>query len=74
MGVEQMVSSDLPEYGFENWLPFTPTREADLLNRVPQKPGVYVIRSQEPYGSVRGVSDILYIGSAVNQKGSKVHS
>jgi len=64
-----MVSSHLPEYGFENWLPFTPTRGADLLSRVPRKPGVYVIRSQEPYGRVRGVSDILYIGSAVNQKG-----
>lgn len=64
-----MNSSDLQSDGFTRWWPFSPVQEKVLLARAPRRPGVYAIRRSEPYSRARGVSDLVYIGSAANQQG-----
>ena len=66
-----MTSSDLTRFGFSIWCPFNCANEASLLPQVPAQPGAYAIRSASPYQRRIGTSDILYFGSATNEKGLK---
>jgi excinuclease UvrABC nuclease subunit len=64
-------SSDLTKYGFGAWLPFSRANEPLLLPQLPTRPGAYVIRRSTPYQRRKGLSDILYFGSAANARGLK---
>jgi hypothetical protein len=46
--------------------------QSELLLRVPADPGVYVIRWQTPHPRVRGASELVYIGSAINAQGLRM--
>jgi len=59
-----MFNHDLRRLGFDMWLPFTAEARAHLLNNIPDRDGVYIIRSAEPFGRYRGQSDIVYVGSS----------
>lgn len=61
-----MMSKDLQKQGFVEWLPFTVGHKSQLLGKVPNSDGVYVIRSCRPFGRYRGHSDIIYVGSSAN--------
>ena len=50
---------------------FSPSVRARLLAILPDNYGVYAIRRDTPLPRVQGSSDIVYIGSATNQKGLK---
>ena len=64
-----MNSEDLSKTGFSEWQPFNRQTKKELLRSVPKSFGIYAIRRDRPFSRVRGASDILYIGSAANQKG-----
>lgn len=64
-----MRSADLSSYGFEVWRAFSRIGEKGLLSALPEESGVYAIRCCREYGRVSGTSDILYFGSATNQRG-----
>ena len=61
-----MTSHDLRRLGFDRWLPFTAEAKSHLLNNIPDRDGVYIIRSSQPFGRYRGQSDIVYVGSSAN--------
>src|SRR5689334_18107560 len=64
-----MTSHDLTAEGFACWTKFNRHVKADVLGSAPRSFGVYVIRKTEPVQCIRGQSDIIYIGSACNEKG-----
>lgn len=66
-----MKTSDLVTEGFQRWSKFNRLSKSDLLTRAPTKFGVYVVRRTVAVARIRGESDIIYIGSACNQRGLK---
>jgi hypothetical protein len=64
-----MTSSDLEAEGFGSWGRFNRQSKSNLLERIPAKIGVYVIRTTIAVRRIRGESDIAYVGSACNQNG-----
>lgn len=56
-----MNSDDIPEIS-GLWLPLNHASKNDTLSMMPQRPGVYLIRTSEPVGRAKGESDIAYIG------------
>jgi hypothetical protein len=66
-----MRSDDLDGHGFGAWHPFNKKSKAALISALPAKHGTYAIRCSKDYGRSRGVSDILYFGSAANHGGLK---
>lgn len=64
-----MDSAVLSQMGFSEWRPFNRQNKKELVSAVPQSVGVYAIRRDSPFTPLRGSSDILYVGSATNQKG-----
>jgi len=67
-----MNSRGLAAHGFVLWLPFNRAGERDLLERTPEEPGVYAFGRLTPYTRRVGESDIVYIGSAANERGLKM--
>src|SRR2546421_12306475 len=68
-GDNSMKSRDMADYGFVHWVPFNRSNVRELLERTPEGPGVYVIRRATPVTRRSGESDIVYIGSAANERG-----
>ena len=66
-----MRSDDLAVQGFGKWYPFNKSAKRRLIAALPNKPGVYAVRSCRDYSRCTGSSDILYIGSAANYRGLK---
>ena len=66
-----MTSDSLHVLGIRNWITFSRVAKSDLLKKVPRTFGVYVIRKSTAVERVRGASDIVYVGSACNQRGLK---
>ena len=64
-----MDGNDLASSGFATWRPFALNLKSNLLPAMPLTFGVYVIRSKKLLKGLRGDSDIVYIGSATNQRG-----
>jgi hypothetical protein len=62
-------SSDLDDAGFSTWSPFHSGSERGLLTILPLSFGVYAVRCQDWHQTVKGRSDLDYIGSAANQQG-----
>jgi hypothetical protein len=65
----RMDSEELSKMGFSEWHPFNREAKKGLLCAAPKSVGVYAIRRDTPFSRALGASDILYIGSAANQKG-----
>ena len=63
-----MTTSDLQKEGFVAWMAFNRQGKAELIRNVPSQFGVYVVRTTKAIKRIRGESDIVYIGSACNQK------
>jgi excinuclease UvrABC nuclease subunit len=59
-----MLSYDLRSEGFVEWRDFNFNAKDELLNDLPDKSGVYVIRDRKEFGRFIKTSDIVYIGSA----------
>lgn len=62
-----MDTSHLRRFGFgeERWLPlgeWALLEPRDLTALIPRLPGVYVLRTEKPFGRFKGQSDIAYIG------------
>jgi excinuclease UvrABC nuclease subunit len=55
--------------GFSEWRVFNRQTKKELLRAAPKSVGVYAIRRDTSFSRIRGASDILYVGSAANQKG-----
>ena len=66
-----MTTGDLQKEGFVNWGTFNRPARTDLLKRIPSGFGVYIVRAMQGTKRIRGVSDIIYVGSACNQNGLK---
>jgi len=43
--------------------------ESQLLGKIPDSSGVYIISSPQPFGRYRGESDVVYVGSSANAQG-----
>lgn len=63
-----MNSKDVRRDGFGPWYEFSIRNERGLLDLIPQKTGVYVIRYKSYFGRFRGKSDIMYFGSSEDKK------
>jgi len=66
-----MQSSNLTNYRFLDWLPFSTETQNQLIPALPSKIGVYVIKYKSEFGRFIGESDIVYIGSTTNKGGLK---
>ena len=64
-----MKSSDLKSHGFTKWIPFSLEEKDRVLSALPREKGTYVIRKLTEFGRLMGSSDIIYIGSAINNDG-----
>lgn len=64
-----MTSSDLRTEGIVSWCRFTPDRQSEVLRKAPLDYGVIVVRKTTPESRLRGESDIIFVGTAANDKG-----
>jgi hypothetical protein len=64
-------SSELAREGFSSWRPFSLASERELLAAAPEAFGVYAVRCLDRHKTRLGQSDLVYIGSAANQRGLK---
>jgi len=58
-----VLSCDLRSEGFVEWRDFNFNAKDELLNALPPKNGVYVIRDRKEFGRFIKTSDIVYVGS-----------
>jgi hypothetical protein len=64
-----MKSEELSVIKFSEWIPFGINQERQVLEYLPESIGVYIIRTNHLFGRLVGESDIIYIGSAINNRG-----
>lgn len=64
-----MNTQELETEGFRAWHKFNRRTKAELLDCAPLSFGAYIIRALAPVKRSRGESDIVYVGSACNQRG-----
>ena len=64
-----MLSKDLKKQGFTEWHVFSLEKETELLDSLPKKKGVYVIKYERAFGRFKGKSDIMGFGSSIGKKG-----
>ena len=57
-----MNSKELEKYGFREWINFSDVSKS----KIPESPGVYILRLYKQFRRLNGYSDILYIGSTAN--------
>jgi len=62
-----MNSKNLRVLGFHEWFEFSIKNADRLLHWLPREKGVYVIRYKNHFGRFKGKSDIMYLGSSVEE-------
>jgi len=59
-------SKSLKKYGFGEWYAFSIANKEKILNILPYKKGVYILKYNSLVYRLKGKSDILYIGKTIS--------